>query len=128
MTIQPPPHPSTDILPDSRLKSQKGMKQSIGGVWWVPISCANCGADGGYVPEKNMTFAFYLCNPCGDKWGSVAGTYTEPDEVFFARIRDAQLVEYARLLGPEEMLKELEDDNSPMAKLAKEGLKRMLHE
>lgn len=112
-----------DILPDSRSNRTIGIKHSIGGVWWIPIYCANCGADGGYVPEENMTFAFYLCNLCADKWGNIANTYSEPDEVFFARVRDAQLEKYGQLLGPEELLKALDDAGSPLAKLARDRLK-----
>lgn len=111
-----------DVLPDSR--GSAGSKQSIGGAWWIPIFCANCGASGGYVPEENMTFAFYLCNPCSEKWGAIANTYQEPDAVFFKRIELAQLEKYSRLLGPLELLQELEKADSPLAKLAREGLKR----
>lgn len=112
-----------DILPDTRGKT--GLKQSINGTWWVPIFCANCGKPGGYVPEENMTFAFYLCdNPCAATWGPIANTYMEPDAVFFKRIELAQLEKYSRLLGPLELLQALEDANSPLAKLAREGLKR----
>jgi len=110
-----------DILPDTR--GSKGHK-SINGVWWVPIFCANCGGDGGYVPERNMTFAFYLCDNCSVKWGPIAGTYMEPDEIFYQRINMMQLEEYGRLLGVDELLKALDDTNHPLAKLAREGLKR----
>lgn len=111
-----------DVLPDSR--GTTGSKQSINGTWWVSVFCANCGKSGGYVPEENMTFAFYLCDPCADKWGPIANTYVEPDEVFFRRVQEAQLEKYSRLLGPVELLRALEDANSPLAKLAREGLKR----
>jgi len=114
---------SVDILPDSRAKRTVGSKQ-INGTWWIPIFCANCGAVGGFVSEVNMKLAFYLCDNCGEKWGTIANTWTEPDAVFFQRVTEAQLEKYSRLLGPVELLKALEDENSPLAKLAREGLKR----
>ena len=85
---------SLDILPDSRLRrivTAKGSVQ-INGRWWEQVYCAACGKKGPLVPEEHMTSAFYLCDhPCGDQWGEVAGTYTMPDEVFFARLREEQL-------------------------------------
>jgi hypothetical protein len=110
-----------DILPDTRGKTDH---KWINGTWWVPVFCANCGTDGGYVPEQNMTFAFYLCDSCADKYGPIANSYMEPDAVFYQRIALAQLEEYGRLLGVDELLKALDDTNHPLAKLAREGLKR----
>lgn len=114
--------PGPDILPDSRLARPIGAK-NINSTWWIPIACANCGASGGFVPEENMTFAFYLCNSCAEKWGPIANTYVEPDELFFRRVTEAQLEKYGRLLGHEELLKALDDANSPLAKLARDRLK-----
>ena len=78
---------SIDILPDSRPERPKGAKQ-INATWWMPIYCANCGHDGGLVPEDNMTFAFYLCQSCADTWGPIAHTYMEPDAVFWRRVAE----------------------------------------
>jgi len=77
--------PSPDILPSSRLQRPTGALHRPGG-WWIPIACANCGADGGFVPEDNASFAFYLCNNCADRWGPIANTYSEPDALFWERI------------------------------------------
>ena len=54
-----------EILPDCRLKSPKGIAFHRSSNW-VPIFCANCGAEGGFVPEENMTFAFYQCQECAE--------------------------------------------------------------
>jgi hypothetical protein len=111
-----------DILPDSRAKTVKN-RISIKGTTYIPIFCANCGADGGGVPEENMTFVMYLCNSCCEKWGHIAGTYAEPDAVFFAKVKQAQIEKYGRVLEPEEMVKALDDVNSTLSKLAREAPK-----
>ena len=67
-----------DILPDSRAKTTKG-RVFQGGTTWVPVYCATCGKDGGLVPEQNMTFVFYQCQPCADKTGELFGHYKLPD-------------------------------------------------
>jgi len=74
-----------ELLPDSRLQVAKGVVRGPGGNW-VPIFCANCGGPGGYVPEENMTFAFWLCNACAETFGPIAATMMVPDEVFWAEV------------------------------------------
>jgi hypothetical protein len=74
-----------DTLPESRMQHPKGAKLTELG-WSVPIFCANCGASGGWVPEENCNFAFYLCDPCHEKHGTPAGVMAVPDEVFYAEI------------------------------------------
>ena len=111
-----------DILPDSRTQTVKG-RVSVKGTMFVPIYCANCGADGGGVPEEHMTFAFYLCNSCYEKWGHVAGTYAEPDAVFFEKVRQAQLEECGRELNADELKTVLADPSHPISKLAREAPK-----
>lgn len=111
-----------DILPSSMLKRPKGSVRRPDG-WWQPIFCANCGCDGGLVPEENMTFAFYLCNTCAEKLGDAAHLMMMPDEVFFLKVQEAQLERYGRLLTAEEILKALNDDSHPLAKLAKDRLR-----
>lgn len=78
-----------DVLPDSRANVARGVISTAGGAW-VPVFCANCGGDGGMVPEDS-TFAFYLCDPCASKWGPIAGTLMVPDEVFWQRVAEAEL-------------------------------------
>lgn len=89
-------------------------------MWWQPIYCANCSADGGLVPEKNMTFAFYLCNTCFEKWGTIAGTYAMPDEVFWQKVAEEQLERHGRYLTAEEMAQAITNESDPLSRLAKE--------
>ena len=77
---------SVDILPDSRLQVTRGLQFSAAwGCMAMPIFCANCGADGGYVPE-DCTFACYLCNECSREQPLPLGLYVMPDEQFWARV------------------------------------------
>jgi len=109
-----------EILPDSRARDASRILMGHGGVW-VPVFCANCGADGGMVPEDNMTFAFYLCRPCAETHGAIAGMMMMPDEVFFERLKQEQLEAHGRFLTEQELIAIVEADASPLAKLIKEG-------
>jgi hypothetical protein len=117
---------SQEVLPDSRLKDRdKGAISILHPVVmnrlnWVPIFCANCGAPGGWVPEDTTTFAFYLCNPCAEKWSPLAGTMAVPDEVFWQKVRDAEMEQYGRVLSTPEVIEALNDPESVLSKLAKE--------
>lgn len=108
-----------EILPDSRARTVKG---SIKGPWgyWLPIFCANCGAEGGYVPEENMTFAFYLCRNC-EHLGSTANMMAEPDVAFWNRVNKEQMDKYNRLLSQKELQKVVEDSSTPLSTLLAEG-------
>lgn len=112
-----------DLLPDSRLKTivtPKGMVQGPGGMW-VPVFCANCGADGGLCPAENMNFLFYLCNKCAEgPAGKLAGVMFMPDEIFWARLKEEQMASHGRLLSELELAAVVESDpSSPLAKLIK---------
>lgn len=107
------------ILPDSRPRVQKRVVR-LGGLNWVPIYCANCGGDGGFVPEENCNFSFYLCDPCAEKWQPLTGTYCEPDTKFWARVKAEQLERYGRELEPYELVEALKDESHPLTKLCKE--------
>jgi hypothetical protein len=116
-----------DILPDSRLTQakqvQRGEHRTPGHklmLNWVPIFCANCGAPGGAVPEETCTFAFYLCVPCGETWAPLAGTYLEPDVVFWQKVHEAQFEKYGRILTPEETVEALKHEQHLLSKLAKD--------
>lgn len=109
-----------DILPDCRLKQSKGI-QFYNGRPWVPVFCANCGRPGGYCPEENMTFLFYLCTPCSEKLGDIPGTWKMPDEVFHEKVRQAQIEEFGRLLTPEEIDRVVAEGSSPLAVLLTKG-------
>ena len=91
------------------------------GASWIPVFCANCGADGGLCPEENMTFMFYLCNTCAETHGQIAGAMLMPDEVFFEKIRQEQLETYGRYLTQAELTRVADADDTPLAKLLKSG-------
>lgn len=107
------------LLPDSRPREQKKVVR-LGRLNWVPIYCANCGADGGLVPEENCNFAFYLCVPCADRWTPLAGTFMVPDEVFWKKVQDEQMEKYGRILEPGELAEVLKDESSSLSKLCKD--------
>lgn len=108
-----------NVLPDSRLKNPKNFYQHIG-LNWVPVFCANCGAEGGFVPEENCNFAFYLCDPCATKLGPITNTYMEPDAVFWQKVKAAQMEKFGRELTEPEIVEALKDDSHVLSKLAKE--------
>lgn len=108
-----------ELLPDSRAKSIKHSKL-YRGINWIPLYCANCGGDGGWVPEADCTFAFYLCDNCEAGWKELPGTYTEPDTVFWARLKNEQMEKYGRELEPHEIIEVLKDDTSTISKLARD--------
>lgn len=108
-----------NLLPTSLPRETKGVVFRQG-VAWKPIFCASCGGDGGLVPEAHCDFAFYLCQGCADKYGNIAGYMMTPDEVFWEKVKQAQLEEYGRELFPEEVVEALKDENSIIAKLAKD--------
>ena len=108
-----------DILPDSRLARSVGMKQ-MGGIWWVPIYCAFCGAEGGLVPEENTTFVFWMCNSCFKTHGEITNLYVMPDEVFWEKVKQEQLTEFGRFLTEQELVQVVEADASPLATLIKQ--------
>lgn len=86
-----------NILPDCRAQRPTGGKFHLGQMWYR-VSCANCRAEGPYVPEQNMTFAFYLCNPCYESHGAIAGTMVLPDEVDWAKMNNRPLQSPADLV------------------------------
>lgn len=110
---------SDDVLPDSRARTTRGIVFRNGEPW-IPIFCANCGADGGHVPEASKTFAFYICVPCGEKWAPLAGTMLVPDEVFWAKVKEEQIERYGRELTGDEVAEALKDPQHVLSKLAKD--------
>jgi len=118
-----------EIFPDSRAKSAKGSVRrvdSYGRVTnWIPVYCANCGDEHGSVPEENCTFACFLCDLCAEKMGDkLTDKYTEPDTIFWQRVADEQLDKHQQILGLPALLHELENTNSPLAKLFKDRLSK----
>lgn len=116
-----------DILPGSAARVSKNLKFS-NGMFWVPIFCANCGADGGMVPEETKDVAFYLCdsnqNDCAARYGPIAGTMPIPDEVFWAAVRAECLAQKGRDFTAEEVILAINDETNPLAKLARERYSR----
>lgn len=119
-------NPEADLLPDSRLTAIHTTKGSVwrGNMWWEPIFCANCGADGGLVPEVNMTFAFYLCSECEGKHGIPAGMLSVPEERFWATVNLEMLERYGRILPPEELQTIVDAGTTPLAALFRDGVPR----
>ena len=110
---------TTEVLPDCRAQHHTTINRGITGTW-EPIFCANCGKDGGFVPAENKQFAFYLCDPCAEKWSPLVDTYMIPDEVFWRKVEQAQLEKYQRILSQEEIALLLTDERSTLSRLAKD--------
>lgn len=110
-----------EVLPDSRSRARRGSFLGPWAVRWLPIYCANCGTDGGSVPEENMHFIFYLCPPCFETHGAIAGTYAMPDELFWRQVQDEQIARYGRILAPSELARVATHETSPLATLLREG-------
>ena len=111
------------LLPDSRPALTRGVVRILtpfGFLNHVKIFCASCGANGGYVPEENCTFAFYLCDNCAEKYGQIVGMYTVPDEQFFCKVREYQFEKFGRDMTAAERETELSQPDSSLSKLAKE--------
>jgi hypothetical protein len=109
-----------NVLPDSRARITRGVV-GVRGTNYIPIYCANCGTPGGGVSAENCTFAFWLCDPCFEKWGHIAGTYAVPDEVFWEKVKNAQLETYGHILDLNEIAKEAANPESIIAKLIREA-------
>lgn len=110
-----------EVVPDSRTRSGVGARRGPFGQMWIPIYCANCGKPGGEVPEASTTFAFWLCNPCFETYGELTSMLVVPDEVFWAKLQEAQMNDFGRLLSPEELVAIVAADASPLATLIKQG-------
>jgi hypothetical protein len=94
---------------------------------WFHLYCANCGDPSPYRvrdTELPAQYAFYLCNDCVDKWGEPAGVTKTPDDIWMAKVQSAMQEEYGKVLTEKEAMVELDDPNSVISKLEKEGWKR----
>jgi hypothetical protein len=85
----------------------------------VPIYCAQCGKQGGMVPEANMTFACWLCDDCYHTHGALLNATVIPDEVFWAEVAEAQREKYGRNATAAETAAALHDPNSLESLLAR---------
>ena len=113
------------ILPNSLTRDPKvDASMSAPGREWFFLFCASCGADGGRVLKTDVPnreeFAFYLCEPCAQKYGAINGLWVEPDAVFFQKVKEAQLEREGRELTAQEVVQILDDPNSYLNKLARD--------
>lgn len=108
-----------DFLPDTRCRIVRNVTrhETLGNL--VPVHCANCGIEWGWVPEDKITFAFCLCQSCADKHGDPAHFHKEPDSVFWERLAN-ELREQKLNLTPITLENALSDPNSTLSKLADE--------
>lgn len=114
---------NSDIFPDSRLRTIETPLNAINcGVagFWVPFYCASCGMHCGSVPQENMTFMFYLCNPCFATHGASTLFMTTPDSVFWEEVKNAQMEKYGRYPTLEEVVDKLRDPESLESRLARD--------
>lgn len=119
--ILSPLSPHTNILPDCRMKNPKRVIRHFWFGWMVEVYCGNCGKPLPLlVPEKNCNFVFWLCDPCYETHGTIAGMYVEPDVVFWEKVKQAQLEEFGRELSGPEIVEALKDENHILAKLARD--------
>ena len=102
------------VLPSSVTREIKGDVMR-NGVKWIPIFCANCGADGGYVPEPSKDFAFFLCdadqNGCSEKWSPMVDLMVVPQEKFWEIARQEQMERLGREMTVTEIANALKDPN-----------------
>ena len=116
--------PTLDILPNCiALRNEKSVIWA-NGMKWLPVFCANCGKDGGQVLETDWSrvknFAFYLCDPCAEKWSPLADMALAPDEAFWRRVHAVQMEEFGRDLTEAELIEALKNDDHILTKLCKD--------
>lgn len=115
-----------DLLPSSLARETRGtIRDAKTGLDCVPMFCANCGKLEGYIGSVDAEGmkawgAFWLCEPCAERWSDLAGFTMAPDEVFFAKLHAAQEEAYGRQLTEGELLQQLDDPNSMISKLARD--------
>lgn len=109
---------SVDVLPNSIPREGRGAVMHRGSAW-VPIYCANCGVGSGQFVSGSM-FAHWLCDPCAEKWQPLEGVVLIPDEVFWAKVNEAQLEQDGRILSGDEIVEALKDEHHYLTKLARE--------
>lgn len=111
------------FLPDSRPRVAKNpirIVNALGAMNWVKTYCINCGCNGPLTLEETTTFFSYLCTPCAEKHGQWDGMFAVPEEVFFERLKNAQIEQYGKELTEVELITALQDESSVVSKLAKE--------
>jgi hypothetical protein len=112
-----------EILPNSLASDKTRGVVFRDGEPYLPLYCANCNKDSGtFVRDTELpdNFAFYLCDPCGDKWGGLAGYMLSPDEAFWATVKAEQIEKYGRELSGDEVATALTDSEHVLSKLARD--------
>lgn len=119
-----------DTLPDSRLSNTDFGAQLIDWplpdgrtvrIECLPCFCANCGTPGPFVPKENTTYAFWLCQPCFDAYGEIAGTLTVPDVDFWASVEAEMIEHFGHILTQHELAALAEQGWGKLASLAKDS-------
>jgi hypothetical protein len=114
----------TEILPNCIAQRSERSIVWANGMKWLPTFCANCGNEGGMVLETDWNrvknFAFYLCEPCAQKWSPMADVAIAPDQAFWNKIHEAQLEQFGRDLTEAEIIEALKDDEHILSKLCKD--------
>lgn len=89
----------------------------------VPIFCGSCGKPYGFVPKDNCAFVCWLCRPCHEKYGVIAGTYAQPDDEFCKAVEHEMIEKFGRALTEAEIgaLAEKGELGRPLELLEKES-------
>lgn len=114
---------AADLLPSSVPRVSRGVVVQDG-TSYVPCFCANCGKRGPNVINGDQHFAFYLCEPCAETHGAIAGTMMIPDEVHWEMQRQEQLERYGRQLSIAELAEVEKDGSHTLTKLARDHASR----
>ena len=115
-----------ETLPDSRARNSRflGTRQ---GAHIVPFFCASCGVEMGKAVDRDVSEAmFFLCeanqNNCASRFGERVGLgkVESPSQIKYAKLAQAQLECFGRILTAEEFDVVMSEVDHPLAKLARE--------
>jgi hypothetical protein len=124
LILEPTLPTKTEILPNCIAQRSEKTVVWANGMKWIPIFCANCGCDGGQVLETDWervnNWAFYLCEACAEKWSPLVDHALAPDELFWKKVREAQIEAFGRELTDIEIIEALKDDSHVLSTLAKD--------
>jgi hypothetical protein len=110
-----------EVIPDARARRSTGEKYDAKtGLWWVKAYCINCGKGWCWTPKSTSSIGYLCPGPCAEKYAHKFGVMVLPDEVHVQVAIEEQLNTYGRVLTVEEQHAELENGNSPLAKLARD--------
>lgn len=108
-----------DVLADCRASVTRD-RVYRNGQSWIRMYCQNCGANCGYIPERNDCFSWSLCDSCEEKHGAAAALAADPDALWFERVRHEQIELYGRELSLYELVTQLDNPDSKLSKLARD--------